>query len=368
MPQTRREFLLAAAALGPSAVLASCTRSGTDRSAANGELIVYCSADSVYAQGVFASFSKMTGIVVRAVYDTEATKTTGLVTRLLEEGASSRARADVWWSSEPFGTIRLARAGILEPYQSAEAESSVAGAWPKHLRDQHASVAAPRWYGFGARARVFGFNTEYAKRAGAFVPGTLDDLLNPTLKGRVALARPEFGTTRGHMAAILAQRGAAVFETFLRGLKENDVRILDGNATVARAIGRGEVYAGLTDSDDVFAGQSERWPIDLRLSDLPNPVSSIGGFGVIMLPNTVARIKGGPGGALATRLIDFLLSPEAQALLAQTDSRNLPVDSALRTQYGQWGPNDADVAPLDLERVTDAMPEAMAICGRVLGG
>ena len=75
------------------------------------EVVIYVSVDESLARSVLADFSQRTGITVRFVGDTEATKTTGLARRLLRERSSPVA--DVFWSSEPFMTIDLADAGVL---------------------------------------------------------------------------------------------------------------------------------------------------------------------------------------------------------------------------------------------------------------
>ncbi|MBT4397838.1 MAG: hypothetical protein HOD37_00055 [Bacteroidetes bacterium] len=51
----------------------------------NDALIVYVSVDQNYAEPVLKKFEQQTGIRVLAVYDLEASKTTGLVNRILAE-------------------------------------------------------------------------------------------------------------------------------------------------------------------------------------------------------------------------------------------------------------------------------------------
>ncbi len=58
------------------------------------ELTVYVSADEQIAREVFAAFTKKTGTVISWVGDTEASKTTALVQRLLRE--RERPVADVF--------------------------------------------------------------------------------------------------------------------------------------------------------------------------------------------------------------------------------------------------------------------------------
>jgi hypothetical protein len=53
------------------------------------DVVVDTSVDQPFSQPVFAAFEKQTGIHVRAVYDTEETKSTGVVNRLIAEARRS---------------------------------------------------------------------------------------------------------------------------------------------------------------------------------------------------------------------------------------------------------------------------------------
>src|SRR4051794_16547797 len=80
-------------------------------------VVVYCSHDAVFAEGILRDFERRTGIAVDVVYDTEATKSLGLVNRLLIE--RSRPRCDVLWNNELLGTMQLAHEGVLQPYRGS---------------------------------------------------------------------------------------------------------------------------------------------------------------------------------------------------------------------------------------------------------
>ena len=54
-----------------------------EQPAAQQEVVVYTSLDKVFSQPILEEFERKTGIKVKAVYDSEATKTTGLVNRLI---------------------------------------------------------------------------------------------------------------------------------------------------------------------------------------------------------------------------------------------------------------------------------------------
>ena len=363
---TRREVCIAGVAAAAGMIaggVGACRRQQAGAGATRAkELVVYCSADSVYAEPIFAAFTNKTGIAIKPVFDTEATKTTGLVNRLMTERDGGGARADVWWSSEPFGTIRLARAGALAPYTSAAAEESMKphGGWPKQLRGKD-----DLWYGFGSRARVFVYNTKFVKPED--VPRGLLNLASERFKGRVGIARPQFGTTRGHVAAIASAIGADGLRIWLEMLKKNGSRLLDGNASVVRAVGTGEIHVGWTDTDDVIAGTREGWPVEMAFEKRGSTPGISSGFGTLLLPNTAALVRGGPNAALAGTLIDYLLSPEAQRALAASDSANIPVDPALAKELIAWAPAPDQVWPVDFEKVADAVEGAMKVCDEVLG-
>src|SRR5260370_37579979 len=78
------------------------------RSTSPGTVVVYTSVDDVFARPIAERFEKETGIQVKLVPDTEETKSTGLLNRLLAE--KDRPQADVFWSGDPV------RPGILQKH------------------------------------------------------------------------------------------------------------------------------------------------------------------------------------------------------------------------------------------------------------
>ncbi len=319
--------------------------------------MLYSSADDPLVREVVAAFTKKTGLRVDAVGDTEATKTTGLVARL--EAEKSSPRADVWWSSEVLGSVKLAAAGVLEPYHSPEvADATGAVAWPVGMYARDFA-----WTGLACRARVIAFSTKRLPKPPADLnaPGLLAGMFGV----RVGMAHPEFGTTRSYFAALVDVFGAAKVEELLRSARKAGLRLYDGNASVVRAIAQGEIDAGLTDSDDVFAAQREGWAVGMHY-ERPDPGSaaSVRAMGPLLLPNSVALVRRAPNLAGARRLIDFLLSAEGESIIARSESRNAPVRPALASTF----PDLAYPAPwiVDWERVERATAEAMAVCARAL--
>src|SRR5687768_1215774 len=78
------------------------------------EVVVYASQDQVYAEPILQEFSRQTGIKARAVYDSEAVKTVGLINRLLAE--KSNPQCDVFWNNEALRTHQLEERGVVEKW------------------------------------------------------------------------------------------------------------------------------------------------------------------------------------------------------------------------------------------------------------
>src|ERR1700687_1946020 len=105
-------------------------------------VVVYVSEDQVFSEPILKDFERETGIVVRAVYDTEETKSAGAMNRLIAE--KSNPQADVYWANEPIRAEVLRQQGIAAPYISPNAEGI-----PASFKDPNGY-----WTGFAARARV----------------------------------------------------------------------------------------------------------------------------------------------------------------------------------------------------------------------
>ena len=273
----------------------------------------------------------------------EAAKTVGLVNRIRAEAGG--AGADVFWSSEIFYTIQLANEGLLAPYDSAATET-----WPEAFTDPER-----RWRGLAVRARVICYNTEHVKPGEA--PKQLEDLLDPKWKGRIVMAEPSFGTTGGDVASWFVHYGEKRAREILAGLKANDIRLVAGNSTAVRAVSRGEAHVCFTDTDDVYAGQRNGWPVAMNYLDQ-------GGNGVLAIPNTVMLLKGAAHPTEAGALIDFILGGRVETLLAESDSHNTPVAPAVAERFPQY--RIPRPLKIDYAEVTEKLNESIRIAREIL--
>lgn len=310
---SRSNVLRAAAIVAVAAVSVMCRFA---QSAPEQELVVYCAHDAGYAEDILKQFEQRTGIKVRVKYDTEATKSLGLVEMILRE--KDAPRCDLFWNNQTWGTQRLADAGVLEPYKGSGWERI-----PAEYKDP-----AGLWTGFAARLRVYIINT-------GKMPATEDKvktaLASPDLS-RVAIAKPLFGTTFTHYTVLHKLWGEEKLKSWHADCRARRISEVGGNAQVKNVVAKGVCDLGFTDSDDYYEALDDGKPVALlpiRLDDGKT----------ICIPNSVAVVKGTKNAVAARKLADYLLSAECEMALAKSSSRQIPLgpvdEAALPAQVKQ---------------------------------
>jgi iron(III) transport system substrate-binding protein len=274
-------------------------------------VILYCAQDQEYAEPLLKQFERETGIKVKAVYDSEAVKTVGLANRLLAE--RNHPRCDVFWGNEELRTRQLAAQNVFREING--------------------------WAAFGHRSRRIVVNTNLVAAGRLPAPTSLLDLTNTVYRGQVALAFPQFGTTGTHLNVLRQHWGEAGWLAWCRALIANEAKVVDGNSVVVKLVGRGEAAIGLTDSDDVFAGQRNGLPVAMlpltpslspsdgeRVAD-PSAAASTQAEGrargsgeMLLIPNTVAVIRNAPHPEAAQRLFKWLQKPEVARWLVEVNA------------------------------------------------
>jgi len=252
-------------------------------------LVVYTSQDQIYAEPLLAEFTRETGIKVLPVFDSESVKTAGLVQRLIAE--KENPRADIFWSNEEMLAHQLLERGIVESDFST---------------------------GYRTRRLVVNTNLVAIKDA----PKSLDELTDPKWSGKIALAYPMYGTTAAHMTALRQKWGDEKWQRWCKGLVANKPFVVDGNSMVVRLVGSGEAALGLTDYDDVAAGQRNNLPIaSPEVCD-----------GMLAIPGTVTMVRGAPHRAGAKAFLMFAHAQETVNRLVQNHAVEglTPPEHALR--------------------------------------
>ena len=264
---------------------------------------VYVSEDQVFSEPILKAFEQETGIKVNALYDTEESKGTGVMNRLIAE--RSHPQADLYWANEPIRAEVLKAKGILAPYHSRNAETI----------DAHYKDPDGMWTGFSARLRLFVVNKNAATK-----PQRLFDYLDPRFKGIAVIANPLFGSTATHIAALFSLLGDTKAEAFLQGLKDNNIALSTSNGESADLVAKGRYDFALVDSDDAVSRIKKGAPIEIVYPDQGKKE-----MGVLVIPNAVMLIKGAPHPDAAKRLMDYLLRPETEAALAKAECAQIPL-------------------------------------------
>jgi iron(III) transport system substrate-binding protein len=328
------------------AALACRSGANTDASAGAPVVTVYVSTDRVFAEPVLQEYQRRSGVLVNAVYDTEETKSTGLANRLIAE--RTRPQADVFWSNEPVRTLVLKSRHVLAPYRGPQAAGL-----PDALVDPEGY-----WTGFSARIRVIAYNTKLVKPEDA--PKSVFDLADPRWKGEIAIADPRFGSTSFHVAAIYALLGDEKADDFFRRLKANGVRIVDGNSVVRDLVAKGEVKAGLTDTDDVNVAIEGGKPIAMVLPDKD-------GLGVPVMPNMVSLIANAPHPEQGRKLIDYLLSADVERMLAASEAVQIPLRQGVPGPKNMPSIDSFKPMMLDYAKAASRVEDATGRLATILG-
>lgn len=277
---------------------------------AGNEVIVYTSEDKIFSEPVLQAFEKKTGIKVRAIYDTEENKSTGLANRLIAE--KDNPRADVFWSGEPVRPVLLKIKGLTTPYvSSAAADISTI------YKDTEG-----HWTGFSARARIILYNSSLVSMDER--PLSILDLAKSKWRDQAAIANPLFGTTSVHIAALFIILGDEKARKFMNDLKANGVKIVSSNSEVRQLVARGEVKVGITDTDDANVAVREGSAVKIVYPDES-------GMGTLIMPNMVCLMKNSPNQENGKKLIDYLVSSEVEKSLAFAMCAQMPLRHYVQT-------------------------------------
>ncbi|MGD9972034.1 MAG: extracellular solute-binding protein [Desulfatirhabdiaceae bacterium] len=301
-------------------------------------VVVYVSVDQVFSEPILKAFENESGIKVHALYDVEAAKTTGLISRLISE--KNQPRADLFWNGEFAQTLRLKKEGELASFTPISASEL-----PDTFRDPDGL-----WFGIGGRARVFIINRNLLKPVD--YPKKLEDFLNPEYPpDRIGMALPLFGTTVTHVAALYKVMGADLAKNLFSAIKSRGVRIVDGNSVVRDMVANGQWMFGLTDTDDALGAVERGAPVDIVAPDQDER-------GTLIIPGTVALVRGAPHPREAGELINYLMKAETEREL-------------IRGGFCQWSlrgdqkdlamfPNGLKMMSVTLEDVHTQLPQTMA--------
>ena len=125
-------------------------------------------------------------------------------------------------------------------------------------------------------------------------------------------------------------------------MQANKPFLVDGNSVVVKLVGQGEAWIGLTDSDDIAGGIHEGLP----LAAMPLTPETL------LIPNTVAIVRGAPHAAEAEQMFQFIQRPEvAERLVKEAALESAQADQSQGLQV------DWKTLLADLDAATGTMKE-----------
>jgi len=297
---TPRFAFFSAVVLAHSATAASAaTVTGSE----SGPLTVYSTRHQPEDAKVLALFTKATGIPVEAV-DEDFDPLFERLSREREHGP-----ADVILSVGAATLERCAEAGLLQPIKS----DAVLHAVPADLRDKDGE-----WVGLTYWARVIAYQKD---RFAASDLADYEALADPKFQGRVLVRSASSPYNQALVAAMLASRGSAATEVWAHGLVANLARPPQGGDTAQ--------LQAMADGEGTISIVNTRYWARFASSDKVTEQEVVSNVGIIF-PNQANRgtLVDVAGAALsrwtarphaATMLIEFLLRPEVQKLMAGAD-------------------------------------------------
>jgi iron(III) transport system substrate-binding protein len=273
------------------------------------EVVVYVSEDQVFSEPILKDFEKESGIKVRAVYDTEEAKGTGVMNRLIME--KNNPQADVYWANEPIRAVVLKQSGITTPYISPNAKDI-----PDDFKDPEGY-----WTCFSSRMRVLVVNDKVSIK-----PSSILAYTDPQYKGKSVITNPLFGTTTAQVASLFTIWGEDRTKSFMEDMKKNGVKISTNNGESADLVAAGEFDFSLVDSDDVINRIRQGKSIAMIFPDQKD-----GEIGCLLIPNAAVIIKNASHLENAKKLVDYLLSQETEQKLAFADCAQIPLHPGVKT-------------------------------------
>ena len=333
---TARLLSLACAAL----VLAACGQkpaadaapAAAVQTAEAGEVNLYTTREPGLIQPLLDAFTASTGIKVNTVFLKD-----GLMERLSAEG--ERSAADVLMTVDTGNLLDVVNAGHAQPVDSTVLSEAV----PAHLRG-----ADGQWFALSLRDRIL-----YADKDLALESFHYEDLADPKWKGKVCIRSGQHPYNTSLIAAMIAHAGAEKTEAWLRGVKANLARkAAGGDRDVAR-----DILAGICDigiANAYYVGRmknaepgSEQHQWGEAIKVIRPTFASVEGGGTHVNISGAAIARHAPNRDNAVKLLEYLVSDEAQSLYARANYE-YPVKAgvALDPVVESFGAMQVDALPL----------------------
>lgn len=289
---------------------------------------IYTTRQPELIQPVMDAFTADTGIAVNLAFVDD-----GLVERLKAEGR--RSPADLVMTVDIANLQQIVDADVIQAVESDVLTASI----PPALRDSD-----NLWFGLTTRARII-----YASRdrVAEGEVTTYEDLADPKWAGRICTRSGLHNYNLALMSAVIAHLGEEGAAAWAEGVHSNLARKPEGNDRAqVKAIWAGECDISLGNTyymGKMLANEEQiPWADSVRIVF---PEFANGGNHVNV--SGVAMTKAAPNRDEAIQLMEYLVSPAAQAIYAELNFEYPVLESAaLSDLVTSWGEMTADTTDL----------------------
>ncbi|MBB3166778.1 iron(III) transport system substrate-binding protein [Rhizobium laguerreae] len=286
--------ILVSMLLAASALMSPCI-------AAAAEINLYTTREPALIAPLLEAFTKSTGTKVNTVFLKD-----GLAERVASEGASSPA--DILMAVDAGNLVDLVDKGVTQPVESSVLNSAI----PEQLRD-----AKGNWFALSMRARVL-----YAAKDIEMSTFNYEELADPKWKGKICIRSGQHPYNTALFADYVAHYGAEETEKWLTAVKANLARkATGGDRDSAKDILGGICDIGIANSYYVGLMRSGKGGEEqVKWGDAIKvilPTFENGGTQVNISGAAIA--KHSPNKAEAVKLLEYLVSDEAQKIYAEAN-------------------------------------------------
>ncbi|MFL6937368.1 MAG: extracellular solute-binding protein [Xanthobacteraceae bacterium] len=295
----------------------------------------YTSTPVAQAQQLASRFEQQTGIKVQLLRSGGQ----AVLRRLQQEISAGRPGADVLTMSDAGAANGLARQSLLEPFRPQGFDKVVEGAKDKE----------GRW--IAQRLQLVGIPVRTDKVAEADRPKTWSDLKNPKYKGLMVMPDPSFTAIQLVVVGMLSQR---LGWDFYKALRANDTMVVQGHQQVFSTMQQGERLIGAEGADprSFFDGK-----------EVPNQAMIYPSEGTFIVSSPTAVLKGARNSNAAKLFAEFMITPEAQTIIAESGIHSSRVDVA--PPPGQPALTDIKFLPIDLDFIEEKGRELKTRFGEI---
>jgi iron(III) transport system substrate-binding protein len=318
-------------------LLAACTFSPTPSGSPAPEgsfdadteaLVVYSGRSEELVGPILERFEEESGIEVEARYG----DTAEMANLILTEGENSPA--DVFFAQDAGALGAVAEQDLLTALPTETLETV----------DERFRSPDGEWVGISGRSRVVVYNTDNVSEDE--LPDTIFGYTDPEWSGRIGWA-PTNGSFQSFVTALRVIEGEDRAREWLEGIQANDPSVYEGNNPALDAVIAGEVDVAfvnhyylmqrLAEDPDVPAAN------DFLTDGDPGALVNVAGVGVLGTSDDAQA---------AMRLVDFLLSEEAQTYFAE-ETKEYPLVEGVEPDPALPALSEIGTPEIDLSDLSD---------------